>query len=333
MTAVTYSDFNSQLPWSSSSLENKRFRRFTLICLALTLMLAAVVSFYELPEVPRVEKESLPPQLAKILKAKTPPPPPKVEPKNTPKPEPKPEPVEKVKPVETPKPVEKVVKPVAKAEPKVTPPQPSKEELIKTAREKAKQTGVLAFQDQLASLRDSVNVDNLANTELTKGAGQSEATARKRVGRKVTGTSGGFNSNNLTSDAGAKGTLQGRKTTEFEAPDEGAAQLATKQIVTESQVIGDRDVEAIRKVLDANKGAIYGLYRRALRNDPTLQGKLTVKLVIEADGGISDISLLASELEAPELEKKLLSRIRLINFGAANVTQTQLEYSFNFLPF
>jgi len=29
----------------------------------------------------------------------------------------------------------------------------------------------------------------------------------------------------------------------------------------------------------------------------------------------------------------LLARIKLINFGKQNVTQTLLDYSFNFLPF
>lgn len=31
--------------------------------------------------------------------------------------------------------------------------------------------------------------------------------------------------------------------------------------------------------------------------------------------------------------QKLIARIGLINFGAANVTRTELEYAYNFLPF
>lgn len=101
----------------------------------------------------------------------------------------------------------------------------------------------------------------------------------------------------------------------------------------ESQIVGDRDIELIRKTLDANKGAVYSLYRRALRQDPALEGKVTVSLTIEPDGSLSDVTLISSELNNDALEKKLLARIGMINFGAANVKQTKLEYAFNFLPY
>jgi len=45
------------------------------------------------------------------------------------------------------------------------------------------------------------------------------------------------------------------------------------------------------------------------------------------------VRLVNSELGAPELVEKLISRIGLINFGIQNVTTTELEYAFNFLPF
>ena len=92
-------------------------------------------------------------------------------------------------------------------------------------------------------------------------------------------------------------------------------------------------MDSIRQTLDANKGAVYSLYRRALRQDPSIEGKLTVRLTIEPDGTLSSVKLINSELEAPDLVEKLIGRIGLINFGAQNVTTTELEYAFNFLPF
>ena len=127
--------------------------------------------------------------------------------------------------------------------------------------------------------------------------------------------------------------MAGRKTTEYVAPNEGLASLAAKQIVTEDSILGNRDTESIRKVLDANKGAIYAIYRKALRSDPSLQGKVTVKLSIEPNGGVSKVELVFSELDSKGVENKLLRRIKLINFGDQNVTKTILDYSFNFLPF
>lgn len=327
--------FVTELPWSSSEGENKRFKQIVLVVLFFTLVFAAVIKWQELPERPRAEKEKVPAQLTKLMAAR------KVEP---PKPIVPPKPIEppKVEP-EKPKEVKKEpvkAKPeppkeaVPKPKPKPIPVKvPTQAELTEQAKTKAKQSGLLAFQDDLASMRDNPSVNNLANTETIKGAGASNQTQRKFVGKKVSGASGGVDTSRLTSNVGSKGELAGRKTTEYVAPSEGLASLAAKQVQTEDTVLGSRDVESIRKVLDANKGAIYAIYRKALRSDPSLQGKVTVNLQIEPNGALSAVKLVFSELDSAQVESKLLNRIRLINFGEQQVTQTLLDYSFNFLPF
>jgi protein TonB len=323
------SSYISVLPWSSSEGENQRFKKITASILAATLLLALLVKWQELPEMPRAEKEKIPPQLTRLIKpVKVEPPKPIIEPKPVPVVElPKPEPIKKPPP--------KVVKPKElKKEPEIPKVKvPTQTELTEQAKVKAKQSGLLALQDDLASMRDNVSINNLANTDSIKGAGASDETQRKFVGKKVAGSSGGVDTSRLTTDTGSKGELAERKNTEYVAPNEGLASLAAQQTVFEDDVIGSRSTESIRQVLDANKGGIYAIYRRALRNDASLQGKLTVNIQIEAGGSVSAIKLVFSELASPELEKDLLARIRLINFGQQNVTQTLLDYSFNFLPF
>jgi protein TonB len=337
--------FITILPWSSSELENKRFKTITVVVLFLTLAFAAVVKWQELPERARAEKEKVPAQLIRLMTPR------KVEPPK-PIPVPTPQPVasehkiEKPKPV-PPKPIEPKKAEPKKAEPKKTPSKdvkktlpkqvnvkvPTEAELTEKAKTKAKQSGLLAFQDDLASMRDSVNLNNLADTDTIKGAGASNHTQRKFVGKKTAGNSGGVNTSNLTTNIGSRGELAGRKNTEYVAATEGLASLAAKQFETEDSVLGSRKTESIRKVLDANKGAIYAIYRKALRSDPSLQGKVTVKLSIEPNGGVSKVELVFSELDSKGVENKLLRRIKLINFGEQNVTTTILDYSFNFLPF
>lgn len=333
---VPVHSFVTELPWSSSANENKRFTRITLFVFCMTLILAAVVQLQDLPERPRAEKEKVPAQLTRIMAPR------KVEPaKPIPKPEPKPIEQEPEKPeptkVEPPKP--KPAEPKKPEPQKITPKEPVKvkvptqAELTEQAKTKAKQSGVLAFQDDLASLRNDVSINNLADTDTIKGAGASNQTQRKFIGKKVAGGSGGVDTSKLTTDIGSKGELKGRKTTEYLAPSEGLASIAAKQIVEEDQVLGSRDIESIRKVLDANKGAIYAIYRKALRSDPSLEGKLTVNLTIDPNGSVSAVKLVSSESDSESVEKKLLRRIKLINFGEQAVTQTLLDYSFNFLPF
>ena len=330
--------FITVLPWSSSELENKRFKTITLVVLFITLAFAAVVKWQELPERPRAEKEKVPAQLTRLMTPR------KVVPPN-----PIPLPITKPIPakVEKPKSVPPEAAPPKPVEPEKTSPKevkksppkpvkvkvPTQAEITEQAKTKAKQSGLLAFQDDIASMRDNVSLNNLADTNTIRGAGASNQTQRKFIGKKVAGNSGGVNTSNLTTNIGSRGELAGRKNTEYVAPNEGLASLAIKQIVTEDTVLGNRDTESIRKVLDANKGAIYAIYRKALRSDPSLQGKLTVNLQIEPNGFVSKVKLVFSELEYPDVEKKLLNRIRLINFGEQQVTQTLLDYSFNFLPF
>jgi hypothetical protein len=332
--------FITVLPWSSSELENKRFKTITGVVMLITLAFAGVVKIQELPERARADKEKVPPQLTRLMtprKVEPPKPIPVLKPKPIePKPvvpEPK---VEKPKPI-PPKPVEP--KKIPPKEVKKVPPKPVKvkvptqAEITEQAKTKAKQSGLLAFQDDLASLRNDASLNNLADTDTIKGAGTSNQTQRKFIGKKVAGNSGGVDTSRLTTNIGSKGELAGRKNTEYVAPSEGLASLAAKQIVTEDTVLGNRDTESIRKVLDANKGAIYAIYRKALRSDPSLQGKLTVNLQIEPNGSVSAVKLVFSELDSQDVEKKLLRRIKLINFGEQSVTTTLLDYSFNFLPF
>lgn len=331
MIVLAEDRFVTVLPWSSSDRENRTFSRISQAMLLFTVVFALIVRWQQLPEVPRAEKEKLPPQLTRIITPR------KVEaPKPLPEPKVIPDKKEEIKQVEKPLPPKEVEKKpvvVKKPEEKPTLKLPTKAELAKKAQDKARQSGLLALQDELASMRSEVNISNLANTEQIKGAGQAEQTQRAFVGKKVAGSSGGVDTSKLSSDIGSKGQLAGRKTTEYQAPNEGLASLAAKQLITDDEVVGNRDLESIRKVLDTNKGAIYSIYRRALRQDTSLQGKVTVNLVIEPDGSVSAIKLVSSELNMSDLEAKLLARIALVNFGEQKAVQTVLDYSFNFLPF
>ena len=45
-----------------------------------------------------------------------------------------------------------------------------------------------------------------------------------------------------------------------------------------------RSIEDVRLVFERNKGSIYAIYNRALREEPGLQGKVVLKLTIAPDG-------------------------------------------------
>ncbi len=305
-----------QLPWSSSRDQDRRFHGILRIMLGLFVVLALVVPFIPVPELEREELETLPPQLAKVILEK------KEIPKSVVTP-PKPE-VEKKQPLKKEKPKEKKV--VKKKPEPVKKPVPS----LETARQKAASSGLLQFQDELMEMRDSMNVAKLGGANITRGTAEAKKLDRSVITSQAKSKSGGINTAALSRDTGGV-ALSGRATTKVRS--ELAKAKGLGQHAVQQRERSARSDEAIRKVMDSNKGAIFAIYNRALRRNPALQGKVTVSMVIEPDGKVSAVKLVSSELQDKSLERKLLARIRLILFGADNVIRTTLNYSFDFLPY
>ncbi|MFV8780883.1 AgmX/PglI C-terminal domain-containing protein [Microbulbifer sp. SA54] len=318
--------YNSTLPWAATEEEDQRFARFLKIGLVALVVTCALFTFIPAAELTREQKEQLPPQLARVI----------LEKKELPKPveKPKPKPAEKKKPAELkkpePKPVEK-----PKPEPiKTVKPKPLSEKApaaeVAKAREKAANSGLMQLQDDLMDMRDSLDVSAVASANnLSSGAASAQKVDRSLISDKSKAASGGINTGSLSRDTGGS-ALAGRKTTQVEVAEASAAASSSAKEARRER--GTRGEESIRQIMEANKGAIFAIYNRALRRDPTLAGKVTVKLVIEANGTISAVTLVSSELGDDDLERKLLARIRLINFGTANVEKSTLNYSIDFLP-
>ena len=72
-------------------------------------------------------------------------------------------------------------------------------------------------------------------------------------------------------------------------------------------------------MFDRYKSALYRLYNRELRKDPSLRGQMVLRLTIEPDGSVSMCQLQASDMNAPELSAQVVDRVRAINFGAKDV--------------
>lgn len=71
----------------------------------------------------------------------------------------------------------------------------------------------------------------------------------------------------------------------------------------------------VNKAFDREKGGIYALYARALKEKPGLAGKVVVQFNIEKSGEVSSCRVLSSTLDAPDLEGKICARIQKMQFG------------------
>ena len=300
------------LPWSIGEAESRRLRKLVSICLLAILAFGLIIPMLPLPEVEREALEELPPQLARIMLEKPEPvipPPPKVEPKKEPE--------------------QKTVEPDPKVEPKVEP-KPEPVPTVADAREKAEISGLLQFKDAFADMRDAVDVSKLNDTaSLQRGAGEAARLDRSLLTSRHASRSAGVNVAALSSNTGGV-ALSGRETTKVEAPEGVSGQNGTrKRRVADPR---QRSIEDIRRVFDSNKGAIFAIYNRALRKDPTLQGQVVLELSIDPSGRVVDCKVVSSELSDATIVAKLVSRIRLFDFGARDVAMTTISYPVHFLP-
>ncbi len=344
------------LPWSVAAEDEKRFKRILRRVLAVALLLAIALPFVPLQKAERIEVQPLAPPMAKLLLERPAPPQPKPpEPvADAAKPEQaapdKPAPVTPAKPGRAP--VPEARKPVEG--------KPAGEVALDRARRKASGVGLLAMKNELAEMTGAPVAVQLRQ-DIKRGPGvgsgsgpgvgagtEAGVPVRAMITSNATRGSGGINTAAYSRDTGGGG-LAGRATTLVEGVTGGGGGGGPGGSRAGSGIGGtghgaggtlarggsgkaSRSIEEIKLVFERNKGAIYALYNRALRDDPALQGKVVLELTIAPSGQVTALRLVSSELKATELEHKLLARIRLFDFGTKDVDTMVVTWPLDFLP-
>ncbi|MGO1502412.1 MAG: AgmX/PglI C-terminal domain-containing protein [Marinobacter sp.] len=326
----------ASLSWNREEGERLRLTVITLVALMLFVPLALLIPTLDVQAPEREQAESIPPQLAKltvkpeVIEKATPKPaedaaPPKPKPPEPKPPEPKPAKPEPVRPAPQPQ----VAKPTLKPVPAKEAQKPASQN-VEQARENASRSGLLTMKDRLASMRqpsaepapvikantgDTIDAANGVKTQVAKDALQG---------------SGGVKEVQSTTRADVE--VAGHQVRKIEAPTQAQSVVASAPAPAQKPAVGERAMSNIRQVFDSGKAALYSLYQRELRKDPTLAGKVLLELVIEPDGTVSACKVVSSELESPVLEQKIAMRVRLFSFGADNVEARKLRFPIDFLP-
>ncbi len=303
------------LPWTSAPEEDRRYRRLLRGTLMLFLLLSLVV-----PWLPVMQPEPVPvPDPPRPVSGLVLPPPQPVE---------RPEPIPEEPAVATPKaaptePERSARQPPAAEEPA---PQPAPEP---SARERAERSGVLALSDRLQALRSGSPSESLSQNELDSAGADARERERSLAAADVGEGSGGIDSTRIDRETGSQGELAGRSTERVAGPQ--GSEAGTRSRASRDHR-GTRTDEEIQLVFDRNKNGIYALYNRALRNDPTLRGQVVVRLTIAPSGEVTTAKVVSSELRDAELERRLIMRIRQLDFGAKEVESISINYPIDFFP-
>ncbi len=202
--------------------------------------------------------------------------------------------------------------------------------------------GILKFKDQFASLAQDQIAPRLGS-DARYGAADDvgQSSSHSVLTTNMPGSSGGIDPGSLSRNVGGGGGRGGGGG--------GRGGIPGVQVVRATSSIapiggGDRPKahvglgpsrtdEEIQIVFDRYKASFYRLYNRELRRNPTLQGKMVLRLTIEPDGAVSMCVLQSTDMDAPDLAAQVVSRVRTINFGAKDGVQAvTIVYPIDFLP-
>lgn len=307
-----------RMPWTRGGEDDKRFRKSLLSALALCLLFAFIAPYIKIPLLSLTPEEQVPERVVRLMmKARQQPP---LPPREAKKPEPQAKPTEQ-KPTEA---VQQKPVPSNQQNPQNERDQPSEEP-----------QGILAFREKFAALKEDTTVARLgAKARIDNADNSANRAERAMLTSNAPGSSGGINLAALSRSVGGGGG-------------NGMARVQVARATSALNNIGSpggarplsdspgpsRTDEEIQIVFDRYKSALYRLYNKELRKDPTLRGQMVLHLTIEPDGSVSMCELQSSDMKAPELAAQVVERVKSINFGAKEgVSAVTILYPIDFLP-
>jgi outer membrane biosynthesis protein TonB len=306
------------MPWKKDSESERRFRTLLLIAFLFYLVFGTVVALWKLPALQRPVVAVVPERLVSMLR------------KEPPIPEPVPD---------RPKEEKKADRSREKASdmPKEEQPRPTPSE-TQVARKRAEATGVLAFKESFRDLIEETPVAKLgAEAKLNN---QSAAAGQARASRSLVaipaaggaGGSGGISNSGVSRNIGSgNGNRIGG--VGFTRVESSMAGLGDGSRPLSSGPGPARTDEEIQIVFDKYKASLYRMYNAELRKEPTLRGKILLRITIEPGGEVSACTMQSSDLASPELIAQVVERVKKFNFGPKeNVPKTTILYPIDFLP-
>jgi hypothetical protein len=301
----------SSLAWARNGEEDRRFRKNATTALVIALLVFLIFPMIKLPERVRDAAVEVPKHVVQLLTQSRPKP---AQPKDS-----KPK-VQKE---------EQVAKEEVKTRPNTTKPKEAEQEEVVDQ-------GILAFKEKFASLQDDQVVARLGSQASINDAGAAAGRPqRSMLTTSGPGSSGGINLASLSRNVGGNGGNGMGKVQVARATSSigGIGRPGQDRPLSGEKASMSRTDEEIQIVFDRYKAALYRMYNRELRKDPTLRGQMVLKLTIEADGSVSMCALQASDMNAPELSAQVVDRVRTINFGAKDgIPAITILYPIDFLP-
>ncbi len=298
------------MPWQDQAEDKRRFRKSLAVALLVVLCLAIMTKLWVFPTRQEQEVAEIPRQLVSLVQTERP----------------KPLPVEKQ--------LERKKSETSKDAGKEMTGEKQK------AHAKAMKSGVLAFKEGFSDLmQDSASLklgaDAHIATNAQMAAGPGVGSRSLVVAQGKTGGSGGINTAALSRGVGVGGGSGGNGIggVGFSRVKSDVGAAAGEDRPLSSGAGPSRTDEEIQIVFDRYKATLYRIYNRELRNDPTLRGKMILRMTIEPNGEVSACRIESTTLVSTTLSTEIVERVKKFNFGAKDgVPRITILYPIDFLP-
>lgn len=309
------------MPWSRDAESEQRFRKVLLTALAAAVLLGTLVPLLNVPEPVRPPVAVVPERLVSMLRREPP----------------KPEPAREEK-------QEKDTEKKAGKEDRPEPPSPE----VQAARRKAESTGVLAYKESFQELIEEAPASSRLGAQARLGSQTPAASARGRrslvalPASVAAASSGGIGtagvSRAIENEGGKRIASVGfsrveSRVAELKEATESAGPAGPSGPSRPAGPGASRTDEDIQLVFDKYKAALYRMYNTELRRNPTLRGKIILRITIEPGGEVSACTAQSNDLASPELVAQIIERVKRFNFGPREgSSRTTILYPIEFLP-
>jgi hypothetical protein len=329
-----------QLAWARGGEDDLRFRKSLATSLLVAALVGSLLPMVKIP-LPEFEQRLDPERFASLIERqeRKPLPPPAIVEQKPEKPK-----------VEEPKPEQKKPEPKPTVADQPPPPAPKSDNPAPapapqpSARQRAEAAGILAFRESFSTLAVGRPAARLGSSAHVSNAGESTQgpPTRSMITSEAPGSSGGINLASFSRDIGGEGGdgggIEGVAITRVASSIGGSGPGGDGPRGngvgngTGSGALAGRTDEEIQIVFDRYKAALYRLYNRELRNDPTLRGQMILRLTIEPDGSVSMCVLQSTDMNSPTLAEQVVERVKAFSFGAKDVPAITIIYPIDFLP-
>lgn len=320
------------MPWSIQGDDERRFRRILFVILSFAVAFGGAIPVLK-PPVENTMGIVVPERIARIIKKK-----------------------QEAKQEEAKQAAKKAEEKASEKEPEKKPEQieqktneniaeklPSSETAKPTVagvpkpRSTVENKGVLAFKNNLAELMEDTSdmklgADARISSKADRG-GSSKASQHSVIVSQATG--GGANTATISRQTEGGGSQrivsEGVKFSHVESVASAGSGGAERPL---SKGAGPaRTDEEIQIVFDRYKAALYRIYNRELRVNPTLRGNMVLRIVIEPDGRVSACTVKSTDMASASFSSDIVNRVLNFNFGPKEgVPAITILYPIDFLP-